>query len=136
MSGVNKIILLGRIGKPVEVKTFESGKKVGNTTLATSEVYKDKNGDKVEQTEWFNLVFPGLLADTAEKYVKKGEQLYVEGKIKTRSYEDKDGVKKFFTEVIVQNMSFIGGKKSEGQSEEPAQGPSYSQEEDSDDLPF
>lgn len=132
MSGVNRVILLGRIGKPIEVKTFESGKKVANTTLATSEVYKDKAGDKVEQTEWFNLVFPGYLAETAERYVNKGDQLYVEGKFKTRSYEDKEGVKRYISEVIVQNMSFVGGKKSEGQSE--SQG--CTSEDDSDDLPF
>jgi len=134
MRGVNKIILLGRIGKPVEVKTIENGNKVANTTLATSDVYKDKNGDKVEQTEWHSLVFPNYLADTAEKYVKKGDQLYVEGKIKTRSYEDKEGVKKYITEVIVQSLSFVSGNKS-SETQEGANS-TTSDEGDTDDLPF
>src|SRR6478735_450377 len=109
MAGVNKVILIGRLGKDPEVRTLESGRKVANLTLATSETYKDKNGEKQEITEWHNINFWGPAAEVLEKYLKKGSQLYVEGKLRTRSYEDKEGNKKYVTEILGENFNFLGG---------------------------
>lgn len=136
MAGVNKVILLGRTGKTPEVRSLQSGGKVANFQLATSDTYKDKNGEKKEVTEWHNIVFYGPLAQVIESYVKKGDQLYVEGKLRTRSYEDKEGVKKYITEVLGSTMTMVGWK-SEGKAESV---PTVMAEEvpnkDSDDLPF
>lgn len=109
MAGVNKVILLGNVGKDPEIRVLESGRKVASFPLATSETYKDKNGEKVESTEWHNVVFWGPVADVFEKYVKKGTQLYMEGKLRTRSYESKEGVKKYSTEVLGDTMTLLGG---------------------------
>ncbi len=89
---INKVILVGNVGKDPEVRHLESGVAVAQLPLATSETYKDKSGNKTTQTEWHNLVFWRGLADVVEKYVKKGDPLYIEGKIRSRSYDDKDGV--------------------------------------------
>ena len=112
---VNKVTLLGRVGKDPKIKTFENGSKGAEFTLATDDSYKDKQGNKVEQTDWHNCKITfGKLAEVAEKYVKKGQLLWLEGKIKTRSYDDKDGNKKYLTEVIVESFKMLGGKdKSE-----------------------
>jgi single-strand DNA-binding protein len=120
MSGVNKCILIGRVGKDPEVKTIQSGASVANFSLATSESYKKENGEKVQQTTWHNLVMWRGLADVAGKHVKKGDLLYIEGKIQNRSYE-KDGVTKYITEILVNNMTMLGSKGSGGSSqrEEP-----------------
>ena len=88
MAGINKVILIGNLGKDPEIRTLESGAKVANFTLATSEFYKDKEGKRVEQTEWHNIVLWRTLAETAEKWLKKGEKIYLEGKIRTRSWDD------------------------------------------------
>src|SRR5436190_23608091 len=100
MAGINKVILVGNLGKDPEVKTLESGRKVATFTLATTESYKDKNGEKVDSTEWHNIAFWGPVADVIEKYLKKGNQIYMEGKIRSRSYEDKEKVKRYFYEII------------------------------------
>lgn len=133
MAGVNKVILLGNLGKDPEVRVTESGRKVASFTLATTESYKDKNGERVDQTEWHNVVFWGPIADVIEKYLKKGSQIYVEGKLRTRSYEDKEGVKKYITEVIGSTMTMLGGR-GEGKASEPIVQDMAS--DDSDDLPF
>ena len=108
---VNKTILVGNVGKDPETKQFENS-KVANFTLATSETYKNKSGEKVTETEWHNISCWRGLADVVEKYVNKGDLLYIEGKLKTRSWE-KDGVKKYRTEVIADQMKMLGGKKQE-----------------------
>ena len=114
MSGVNKVILVGRVGKDPEIKTLTSGNMVANFSLATSETFKDKNtGEKKETTEWHNLVLWGKTAELAGKYVHKGDQLYVEGKITTRSWE-KDGIKRYTTEIVVNAMQFLGSKNASG----------------------
>lgn len=142
MAGVNKVILIGRLGKDPEVRTMESGRKVANLTLATSETYKDKNGEKQEITEWHNINFWGPAAEVLEKYLKKGSQLYVEGKLRTRSYEDKDGNKKYVTEILGENFTFLGGgNRPEGSGYEKttsAAEPSFSASsaDTDDDLPF
>lgn len=132
MSGVNKVILVGNTGKEFEFRTFESGKKVANTTLATSEKFKDKNGEMQEVTEWHNLVFYGPIVDVLEKWGKKGMQLYVEGKLKTRSYE-KDGDKRYITEIIVKETIFLGKKGSDSSENSNW---STGSNDDTDDLPF
>ncbi|PKP22938.1 MAG: single-stranded DNA-binding protein [Bacteroidetes bacterium HGW-Bacteroidetes-21] len=109
---VNKVILVGNVGKDPEVKFIESGVAVAKFPLATTEVYNDKNNQKKEITEWHNIVLWRGLAEIAQKYVKKGKQVYIEGKISTRSYE-KDGQKLYFTEIIGQTMQLLG-KKDDG----------------------
>ena len=100
MSGVNKVILVGRLGKDPEVRHLENGATVANFSMATSETYKDRQtGERREQTEWHNVVLWRGLAEVAEKYVKKGDMIYVEGKLRTRSWE-KDGVTRYTTEVV------------------------------------
>jgi|SRR5690606_15829 len=109
----NLVILIGRVGKDPEVRHLENGKAVANLSLATSETYKNKQGEKVENTEWINLVVWSPLAEIFEKYVKKGNQIYVEGKLTTRSWE-KDGDKKYITEVVVKELTMLGSKEPQG----------------------
>ncbi|MDR2409119.1 MAG: single-stranded DNA-binding protein [Bacteroidales bacterium] len=109
MSGINKVILVGHLGKDPEVRTIDTGVKVANFTLATTEVYKDKNGERKEITEWHNIVCWRNLADIAEKYLVKGKLIYVEGKLRTRSWEE-NGVKRYITEVIADNFTMLGAK--------------------------
>ena len=138
MAGVNKGILLGHLGKDPEVKKLDSGKSVANFSLATSEVYKNKEGEKVTNTEWHNIVLWSPLAEIAESYLKKGSQLYLEGKISNRSYEDKDGVKKYISEVVGRDITLLGRPPNESSGEssnnEGSAGSNVSDEVD--DLPF
>jgi single-strand DNA-binding protein len=107
---VNKVILIGFLGSDPEVKTLDSSVKVARVSLATSESYTDKSGKKVENTEWHNLVIWRGLADVVEKYTKKGSQIYVEGKLKTSSYE-KDSVKHYRTDIVVDNLRLLDRKQ-------------------------
>ena len=110
---VNKVILVGRLGKDPETRYMTSGEAVTNATLATSENWKDKNGEKQEKTEWHNLVFYRKLAEIAGQYLKKGSQVYIEGKIQTRKWQDKNsGQDRYTTEIIVDQMQMLGDKKS------------------------
>jgi single-strand DNA-binding protein len=113
MAGVNKCILIGNLGKDPESKNLESGNTVTTFSLATSESYKDKQGNKVDQTEWHNIVLWGKLAEIASKYLKKGSSIYLEGKIRTRSWDDKDGNKKYTTEIIGESFTMLGKKEGE-----------------------
>ena len=134
MAGVNKVILVGNLGKDPEVKYLDNGVAVANFSLATTESYKNKEGEKVSQTEWHNIVLWRGLAEVAEKYLKKGASVYVEGKIKTRKWEDKDGNTRYNTEILVDNMTMLGGKKD---SQENSINPSQETASDkADDLPF
>ncbi|MEJ2005828.1 MAG: single-stranded DNA-binding protein [Cyclobacteriaceae bacterium] len=109
MSGVNKVILVGRLGKDPEVRHLESGTAVANFPLATSETYKDRNtGERREQTEWHNSVLWRGLAEIAERYLNKGDMVYIEGKLRTRSWE-KEGITRYTTEVVADNMTMLGG---------------------------
>src|SRR5882762_8713656 len=110
MAGVNKVILVGNLGKDPEVRYLEGGAAVANFSLATSESYKDKTGKKVDQTEWHNIVVWRGLAEIAEKYLKKGMQIYVEGKIRTRSWDDKEGNKRYTTEIVADTFNMLGRK--------------------------
>jgi single-strand DNA-binding protein len=109
MSGVNKVILVGHLGKDPEARTLEGGVSVVSFPLATSETF-NKDGRKVEQTEWHNIVMWRGLADVAAKFLQKGKLVYIEGKLRTRSFEDKEGVKKYTTEVVAENFTLLGRK--------------------------
>ena len=105
----NKVQLIGNLGTNPEVKTFESGKKVANFRMATSEIYRNAKGEKVKETQWHNLVLWGKLAEIAEKYLATGKEVAIEGKLINRSYNDKDGNKKYITEIQVNELLMLGG---------------------------
>ncbi|WP_443944948.1 single-stranded DNA-binding protein [Pedobacter sp. AW1-32] len=109
MSGINKVILVGHLGKDPEVRHLEGGVTVASFPLATSETY-NKDGKRVEQTEWHNIVLWRGLAEVASKYLQKGKLVYIEGKLRTRSFEDKEKVKKYVTEVVAENFTMLGRK--------------------------
>ena len=139
---VNKVILIGNLGKDPEVRHLENGAVVANFPLATSETYKDRNsGERKTQTDWHNIVMWRGLAEVAEKYLKKGNSVYVEGKLRTRSWEDKDGNTRYTTEVVADSMTMLG-RASDGsgsgtsQSNEQANNDVSAFEDDTDDLPF
>lgn len=116
MSGVNKVILIGRLGKDPEVRSLESGVMVANFTLATSEVYRDRtSGERKETTEWHNIVMWRNLAEIAQKYLHKGDMVYIEGKLRTRTWE-KDGVTRYTTEVVADNMTMLTPRGSSSAS--------------------
>jgi single-strand DNA-binding protein len=115
MASVNKVILIGNCGRDPEVRYSQSGAAICNVTLATSRSWKDKTtGERVEETEWHRVVFYDRLAEIAGEYVKKGKQIYVEGRLKTRKWTDKDGVEKYTTEVIANEMTLLGSREGMG----------------------
>jgi len=150
--GINKVTLIGNLGKDPEVQTFDTYKKA-TFSLATTEYSRDKEGNEVQHTEWHNIVMWRGLAEIAEQYLRKGNQVYIEGKIRTRSFDAKDGTKKYITEIQADNLVLLGGKR-EGSSENNNQPQSSSsnghpaqpvvppitepseQQNDHDDLPF
>lgn len=140
MAGLNKVILIGNLGKDPEVRTIDSGVKVASFPLATTESYKNKAGEKVETTEWHNIVVWRGLAEIAEKYLHKGKKAYIEGRIRTRSYNDKDGVKKYITEIICDNMLLLGAppdkRENDSQEPKPENDTSNDTSPPADDLPF
>lgn len=110
---VNKVQLIGNLGKEPEVKTLESGKKMARFSVATSESYRNAKGEKVTETQWHNLVAWGKLAEIVEKYLVKGKEVAIEGKLINRSYNDKDGNKKYITEIQVNELKMLGAKTPE-----------------------
>ena len=106
----NKVQLIGNLGSTPEVKTFESGKKVANFRIATTEIYRNAKGEKVKDTQWHNLVMWGKLAEIAEKHLTVGKEVAVEGKLVNRQYADKDGNKKYVTEIQVSELLMLGAK--------------------------
>lgn len=152
MAGVNKVILVGNLGKDPEVRHLDNGRAVANFSVATSETYKNRQGERVTTTEWHNVVLWTPLAEVAEKYLKKGSQVYIEGKITTRSWDDQEGNKRYTTEVVGREMKMLGARENNtavggtGQgagstntapSETTAQSPAPPiPEDDTDDLPF
>ena len=141
--GVNKVILIGNLGAEPEVRQTPSGVPVANVSLATSESWIDKaTGDRQERTEWHRLVLWRKLAEIAGEYLKKGSKIYVEGKLQTRSWDDKDGQKRYSTEVVVDDMQMLDSRDGErggvsmdapGPMEPP---PEHSDSSQDDDLPF
>lgn len=111
MAGINKVILVGNLGKDPEVRYLEGGTAVANFSIATSESFKDRNsGERKTNTEWHNVVLWRGLAEIAEKYLKKGMQVYVEGKLRTRQWQDKDGNNRYTTEIVGDNLQMLGRK--------------------------
>ena len=111
---INKVILVGNLGKDPELRYTPSGAAVANFTLATSERFKDKSGEWQEKTEWHNIVAWRQLAEICGKYLHKGKQVYIEGKIQTRSYDDRDGNKRYTTEIVADQMQMLGRAGDEG----------------------
>lgn len=151
MAGVNKVILVGNLGKDPEVRHLDNGRAVANFSVATSETYKNRQGERVTTTEWHNVVLWTPLAEVAEKYLKKGSQVYIEGKLTTRSWDDQEGNKRYTTEVVGREMKMLGSRESntansgssQGAGSSPAPSETSSQnppapipEDDTDDLPF
>jgi len=115
MASINKVILIGNLGRDPEVRYTANGAAICNITIATSRNWKDKNsGEKMEETEWHRVVFYDRLAEIAGEYLKKGRSVYVEGRLKTRKWQDKDGVEKYTTEIIADNMQLLGGREGGG----------------------
>jgi single-strand DNA-binding protein len=143
---VNKAIIVGNVGSDPEIRHFDNGNQVANFSVATSESYKNKDGEKVTNTEWHKVAVFGKLAEVVEKWVTKGQQLYIEGKIKTRSWENKEGVKQFTTEIVVNGfgdkLEMLGGKpagtnsSSNSEPTKDAPAPEAAPEGGDDDLPF
>jgi single-strand DNA-binding protein len=126
-----KVIIIGRLGKDPEIRYTQDGKPIANMTLATDESYKDKNGDKVSKTEWHRIVVYGKLAEICTEYLAKGKLCMIEGKLQTRTWEDKEGQKHSTTEIICSEMRMLGSK-SESNTEKTASGI----ESGMDDVPF
>src|SRR6056297_2203586 len=114
MAGVNKAILVGNLGRDPELRQTPSGQSVCNFTLATSETWNDRNGERVERTEWHRIVAWGKTGELCAQYLSKGRTVYVEGRIQTREWEDKDGNKRYTTEINAQNVNFIGPRSGSG----------------------
>ncbi|NDK54700.1 single-stranded DNA-binding protein [Pontibacter fetidus] len=154
MASVNKVILIGNLGKDPEVRHLEGGVAVARFPLATSESYKDKSGQRVEKTEWHNIVVWRGLAEVAEKYVRKGQSVFIEGKIRTNQYQDKDGNQRYSTEIVADSLEILspkgsneGGNTAEQQSAALHQSSTHqtgktsapagvAQNDEPDDLPF
>ena len=144
--GVNKVILVGNLGKDPETRYMPSGGAVTNCTLATTAAWKDKqSGEQVEKTEWHRLVFFNRLAEIAGEYLKKGSQIYVEGELQTRKWQDKEGHDRYTTEIKVRDMQMLGGRGDagaparggfQGSSASPAAAVAQPEPEFDDDIPF
>lgn len=135
---VNKVILIGNLGKDPEVRFTGSGKCVANFRIATTEIFSDSQGARQERTDWHNIVVWGKTAENCGQYLSKGRQVYIEGSLRTRQYDDKDGNKRYVTEVVAQRVQFLGGGQGGGQRSEgapsgdPVAGGGYPDE----DIPF
>ena len=114
MASVNKVILLGNLGRDPETRYTTGGDAVTNLNIATSEQWKDKSGEKQERTEWHRVVLFGRQAEIAGEYLKKGRSVYIEGRLQTRKYTDKDGVEKYSTEIVADRMQLLGGRDGPG----------------------
>lgn len=143
MATLNRVELIGRLGKDPEVRFTQVGDAIANVSLATDESYKNKGGEKIDKVEWHNLVFFGRQAELVGEYVKKGHLLYVAGKLQTRKWQDKDGKDRYTTEVRVSEMQFLERRESGGKPEErgeakPAAKPAEKPKQETldDDIPF
>jgi single-strand DNA-binding protein len=142
MASVNKVILVGNLGKDPEVRFMPNGDAVCNFSIATTDTWKDKEGAKQERTEWHNIVMYRKLAEIAGEYLKKGRPVYVEGRLQTRKWQDKEGNDKYTTEIIANQMQMLGSKDSESVSQQPKTAPANKQNDGTgfddmaDDIPF
>ena len=114
MASVNKVIIIGNLGRDPETRYMPDGGAITNVSVATTEVWKDKNGEKQEKTEWHRVAFFGKLAEIAGEYLKKGSQVYVEGRLQTRKWQDKDGADKYTTEIVANAMQMLGSRQGMG----------------------
>ena len=142
MASINKVMLIGGIGADPVVRYMPSGDAIANFPLATAESRKDKNGEKQEKTEWHRIVFFGRQAEIAGEYLKKGSQIYIEGRLQTRKWTDKDGVEHYTTEIIGDRMQMLGGNRENGREASREQKPQPSRQQRppadgfDDDIPF
>ncbi|MEW5925412.1 MAG: single-stranded DNA-binding protein [Candidatus Zixiibacteriota bacterium] len=142
MAGVNKAILIGNLGKDPELRYTPGGQAVATFSLATSEKWRDKDGVMQDKTEWHNIVVWGRQAEIAKEYLAKGRSVYLEGRIQTRSWEDKDGNKRYTTEIVAQRLQFLGGRDQAaggpgpGPEMPPEAPPEADLSAEDDDLPF
>lgn len=141
MAAVNKAILIGNLGSDPELKYTTSGTAVCNFNIATTEKWKDKDGNPQEKTEWHKIVLWRRQAEVAKEYLHKGSSVYIEGRIQTRNYEDKDGIKRYITEIIGDRMQFLGGRGGGGGAassggDAPPPAPPENLDQQDDDLPF
>lgn len=120
MAGVNKVIVMGNLGRDPEMRYMPDGKAIATLNLATSTTFKDKGGNKQERTEWHRVVFFGRPAEVADKYLRKGSMAYVEGRLQTRKWMDKEGQERYTTEIVGDRLQLVGGKKEEGSDPAPA----------------
>jgi single-strand DNA-binding protein len=141
---VNKVMLIGRLGNNPEIRYTNTGTAVANFNLATSENWNDKNGQRQERTEWHRVVVWGKLAELCEKYLSKGRQCFVEGRLQTRSWDDKDGNKRYTTEIVASTIQFLGtaaastgaGASASEHSPEMTEGPALESSFTEDEIPF
>jgi single-strand DNA-binding protein len=141
MAGINKVILVGNLGKDPEVRHTPQGMAVGNFPLATSESWNDKSGQKQERTEWHRIVVWGKLAELCQRYLSKGRKAYVEGKLQTRAWDDKDGNKRYTTEIVASTVQFLDssadkGQYSDGGADAFSPPPDAASSFSTDDIPF
>jgi single-strand DNA-binding protein len=137
---VNKVFLIGNLGRDPEVRYTPAGKAVGRFPLATGEMWTDADGNRQERTEWHNIVVWGKQAETCSQYLSKGRQVFVEGSIRSRAYDDKDGNRRYITEIIAQRVQFLGARGAEAGAPAPPsvadESPSQPAGADEDDIPF
>lgn len=139
---VNKVFLIGNLGKDPEVRFTSNGKAVAKFPVATSEKWTDQDGNKQERTEWHNVVVWGKQAETCGQYLAKGRQVFVEGSVRTRQYDDKDGNKRYMTEIVARDVRFLGGAGGGGRAAEPTQSAPRGEDvggggpPEDDDIPF
>lgn len=142
MSGVNKVIIVGYMGSDPEVRTLPNGDVVATISVATSEKWTKDNGEKVERTEWHRIQFWGKQAEVIAQYAKKGTQIYVEGSLHTRKWQDKNGIDRYTTEIKCSSFQFLGGygeqgeKQGQAQEQQPTQEQQGQQGQDPDEVPF
>lgn len=135
--GVNKIILVGNLGRDTEVRHTQGGSAIANVTIATTDSRKDKqSGEWVENTEWHRVVFFGRLAEVAGEYLRKGSQVYVEGRLQTRKWTDKDGVERYSTEVVAGEMQMLGGRQDQQSGQQKGQQSRPPADEFDENIPF
>ncbi len=139
MASVNKAILLGNLGADPEMRYTPTGQAVTSIRIATTDRYKDKNGEQQSRTDWHNVVLWGRLAEIARDYLKKGSPVYIEGRIQYRSYDDKDGIKRYRTDIVAQSLQLLGSRPGGGESAPPAESAEATEPQmpaNDDDLPF
>lgn len=136
MASVNKVIVLGNLGKDPEVRHLPNGDAVCNFSLATTESWKDKDGNKQDKTEWHNVVIFRKLAEIAGKYLKKGRPVYIEGRLQTRKWQDKEGKDRYTTEIVADQMQMLGSRDEAKEVTKTSEAPKTNFDDMADDIPF